>query len=71
MNIKLSTKNELIQRSKELETDFNNTRDELSNYIESTHAIIEEKTKHMDELSSEYKEIMAEIEKRDGNSTAR
>lgn len=66
MNIKTSTKSELETRSKEIENQFNNIRDELSEYINSTKTKIEELTKQMDILHSEYVEITNEINKRDG-----
>ena len=68
MDIKMSTKKELKERSEELEKEFINVRDELAKYIESTHTTIEEMTKRMDELSKEYKEINEELNKRDGKS---
>ena len=71
MDIKISTKSELMARNKELETEFNKIRDELAEYIESTHAVIEEKTKRMDELSEEYKQITEELNKRDGNASSK
>lgn len=71
MDIKISTKNELTARSKELEIEFNKIRDELAEYIESTHTVIEEKTNRMDELSEEYKQITEELNKRDGNASAK
>lgn len=68
MDVKISTKKELKERSEELEKEFNSLRDELVKYIESTHTAIEAMTSHMDELSKEYKEIMEELDKRDGKS---
>lgn len=64
--IKISTKNELEARNKQIEQDFNKVRDELADYIESTKVKIEEMTKKMDALHNEYLEITTEINKRDG-----
>lgn len=66
IDIKISTKNELEARSKELENEFNNVRDSLAEFIQSTQTTIENMTSKMDELSKEYNEINEELEKRDG-----
>ena len=68
MNIKTSTKNELKSRSIELENEFNDTRDKLVEFIQSTRSTIEEMTKHMDQLLNEYKETINELDKRDGKT---
>ena len=67
-NIQTLTKKELEKKKSELETNFNNVRDELSAFIESTETVIKEKTEEMDRLSKEWNEINAEIDKRDGKS---
>lgn len=67
-NIQTLTKKELEKKKSELETNFNNVRDELSAFIESTETVIKEKTEEMDRLSKEWTEINAEIDKRDGKS---
>ena len=67
-NIQTLTKKELEKKKSELETNFNNARDELSAFIESTETVIKEKTEEMDRLSKEWNEINAEIDKRDGKS---
>ena len=66
IDIKISTKNELEARSKELENEFNTVRDSLAEFIQSTQTTIENMTSKMDELSKEYNEINEELEKRDG-----
>ena len=68
MDVRISTKSELEQRSKEVEAEFNTVRDELAAYIDSTKTKIEELTKRMDKLHDEYMEITNEINKRDGKS---
>lgn len=69
MVIKLSTKAELEIRKKELESNFNELRDRLAEYIQTSQATINEMTKSMDDMSNEYKEINEELNKRDGNSS--
>lgn len=66
INIQTQTKKELEAKKNELETEFNRVRDELSHFIESTESVIKEKTSLMDKLSTEWTEINAEINKRDG-----
>jgi len=67
-NINTLTKKELEEKKIELEKLFNQVRDELSAFIESTETTIKEKTSKMDELSSEWIKINNEINKRDGKS---
>lgn len=67
-NINTLTKKELEEKKVELEKLFNQVRDELSAFIESTETTIKEKTSKMDELSSEWLKINNEINKRDGKS---
>lgn len=64
--IQTMTKKELETRKIELESQFNKVRDELSAFIESTEAVIKEKTVKMDDISKEWNEINSEIDKRDG-----
>lgn len=67
-NINTLTKKELEEKKTELEKLFNQVRDELSAFIESTETTIKEKTSKMDELSSEWVKINNEINKRDGRA---
>lgn len=66
VKFQMFTKKELENRKTELETEFNNVRDDLSDFIKSTESVIREKTELMDKLSSEWTEISTEIDKRDG-----
>lgn len=66
MDIKTSTNSELTNRKNELETKFNKIRDELAEFIKSTHSTIESKTTEMDKISAEYKQITEELCKRNG-----
>ncbi len=68
MEIQTMTKKELEDKQNELEKQFNVIRDELSDYIKSTEAVIKEKTERMGKLSTEYSEIKTELDKRDGKT---